>query len=146
MLVLSVCDGTSSDTGKNNDTNGVGPNGSSSGSEQCPNATAGTSSVDFNSKTGRALKIGDRMEFELSQFLDGAPNGRNNYYGTTYLYIVGRGLVPWEARGVFRDSSTPIALEGETLFKNAACNSCHVDTFQTSYTPIRKWSGGKKKT
>ena len=67
-----------------------------------------TRSVDFNSKTGKALQVGDRMEFELSQFLDGVPNGRNNYYGTTYLYIVGKGLVPWEARGVFGDFSTEL--------------------------------------
>ena len=40
------------------------------------------------------------MEFELSQFLDNsveAFGGRANYYGTTYLYIVGEGLVPWQA-------------------------------------------------
>lgn len=77
-----------------------------------------TRSVNFNSKTGMALQPGDRMEFELSQFLLGPPNGRANYYGTTYLYIVGEGLVPWEARGVFGDFSTeredsyPIAQQG----------------------------------
>jgi len=65
-----------------------------------------TRSVSFNSKTGSPLQVGDRLEFELSQFLDAVPNGRNNYYGTTYLYIVGQGLVPWEARGVFGDFAT----------------------------------------
>ena len=50
--------------------------------------------------------------------LQGTPNGRDNYYGTAMLYIVGQGLVPWEARGVFGDFSTeledsyPIAEEG----------------------------------
>ncbi len=77
-----------------------------------------TRSVNFNAKTNAPLQVGDRMEFELSQFLFGVPVGRNNYYGTTHLYIVGQGLVPWEARGVFGDFSTeredsyPIAQEG----------------------------------
>ncbi len=77
-----------------------------------------TRSVSFNPKTGTALQVGDRMEFELSQFLQGVPNGRNNYYGTAFLYIVGQGLVPWEARGTFGDFSSeledsyPIAQEG----------------------------------
>lgn len=62
--------------------------------------------VNRNPITGGPLQVGDRMEFELSQFLDAPPNGRENYYGTTFLYIVGRGLVPWEARGVFGDAST----------------------------------------
>ena len=65
-----------------------------------------TRSVNKNATTGELLKVGDRMEFEMSQFLDGTPNGRDNYYGTTYLYVVGKGLVPWEARGVFGDLST----------------------------------------
>src|SRR5690606_7034573 len=37
---------------------------------------------------------------EISQFLDpSVPNGRAAYYGTTYLYIVGEGLVPWDVGG-----------------------------------------------
>ena len=63
-------------------------------------------SVSRNAVTGAPLRVGDRMEFEMSQFLDAPPNGRSNYYGTAFLYIVGRGLVPWEARGVFGDGST----------------------------------------
>ncbi|MDB5048466.1 MAG: bglA1 [Fibrobacteres bacterium] len=55
----------------------------------------------------RPIKIGDRMEMEVSQFLDGPPEGRENYYGTVVLYIVGSGgLVPWEPKGVFGDAST----------------------------------------
>jgi len=65
-----------------------------------------TRSVRTNAKTRRPLAVGDRIEFELSQFLDAPPNGRENYYGTAFLYVVGRGLVPWEARGVFGDDST----------------------------------------
>lgn len=77
-----------------------------------------TRSVSFNPKTGAPLQIGDRLEFELSQFLDGVPNGRNNYYGSAILYVVGEGVVPWEARGVFgdpqteREDSYPMAPEG----------------------------------
>ena len=65
-----------------------------------------TRSLNFNQKTGAPLQVGDRLEFELSQFLSGVPAGRNNYYGTAILYIVGEGVVPWEARGVFGDPST----------------------------------------
>jgi CxxC motif-containing protein (DUF1111 family) len=46
----------------------------------------------------RPLQIGDRMEIELSQFLLNPRNGRNNYYGTTFLYVVGQGIVPWYAK------------------------------------------------
>lgn len=65
-----------------------------------------TRSLSFNPKTGQPLRLGDRLEFELSQFLDAVPQGRNNYYGTALLYVVGEGLVPWEARGVFGDPTT----------------------------------------
>ena len=65
-----------------------------------------TRSLNFNQKTGAQLQVGDRLEFELSHFLANVPNGRNNYYGTAILYIVGQGIVPWEARGVFGNPST----------------------------------------
>jgi len=56
----------------------------------------------FNAREGRNIRIGDKMEFELSQFLDhSVPHGRSAYYGTTYLYIVGEGLVPWDVTGAF---------------------------------------------
>ncbi|MFT6276534.1 MAG: putative lipoprotein with Yx(FWY)xxD motif, partial [Halioglobus sp.] len=63
-----------------------------------------TRSVSLNPLTGMALRVGDRMEFELSQFLTGTPNGRDNYYGTAILYIVGQGVVPWEAQGLSQNS------------------------------------------
>ena len=75
-------------------------------------------SVNHNSKYNRPLQVGDRMEFELSHFLNAVPNGRNHYYGTAILYIVGQGIVPFEARGVFgeplteREDSYPIPLAG----------------------------------
>jgi CxxC motif-containing protein (DUF1111 family)/predicted lipoprotein with Yx(FWY)xxD motif len=65
-----------------------------------------TRSLNYNQKFNRPLQVGDRLEFELSHFLDAVPNGRNNYYGTAILYIVGQGVVPWEAHGVFGDNAT----------------------------------------
>ncbi|RZK47371.1 MAG: hypothetical protein EOO94_00830 [Pedobacter sp.] len=46
----------------------------------------------------RPIKIGDKLEIEVSQFMDKAtlPRGRDHYYGSTFLYIVGKGLVPWD--------------------------------------------------
>ena len=67
-----------------------------------PSATPGETdyhyraTINQNSNEGnRALRIGDRVEIEISQFLLAPRNGRNNYYGTTMLYIVGQGIVPW---------------------------------------------------
>jgi len=65
-----------------------------------------TRSVNFNSKTGQPLTVGDRMEFELSQFLQGVPRGRNAYYGTTFLYIVGEGIMPWFTKGSIEDPTS----------------------------------------
>lgn len=62
--------------------------------------------VDQRYPTGGALQIGDRIEIEISMFLAGATNGRNNYYGTTILYIVGQGIVPWE--GITLPSGPPL--------------------------------------
>ena len=56
----------------------------------------------FNAREGRNIQIGDKLEFEMSQFLDHTvPHGRSAYYGTSYLYIVGEGLVPWDVTGAF---------------------------------------------
>ncbi|GAA3946379.1 di-heme oxidoredictase family protein [Allohahella marinimesophila] len=51
----------------------------------------------YNCREGRPIQKGDKLEFEISQFLDERtlPRGRSNYYGTTFLYIVGEGIVPW---------------------------------------------------
>lgn len=59
--------------------------------------------ANYNVKENRPLQVGDRMEFELSQFLDSPPHGRDNYYGSAILYIVGEGVVPWQTRGVWED-------------------------------------------
>ena len=61
--------------------------------------------VNYNNTFNRAIQIGDRMEIEISQFLDAPPVGRANYYGTATLYIVGQGgMVPWEEQGQYLDS------------------------------------------
>ena len=52
----------------------------------------------------RPLQIGDRVEIEISQFIQAPLHGRNNYYGTVMLYVVGQGIVPWEASGALQDS------------------------------------------
>ena len=53
------------------------------------------------------LATGQQMEIEVSQFLNGVPEGRSNYYGTTYLYMVGEGgMVPWYTVGDFADKSS----------------------------------------
>lgn len=53
------------------------------------------------------LAVGQLMEIEVSQFLDNPPVGRENYYGTVFLYEVGHGgLVPWYAAGDFADQSS----------------------------------------
>lgn len=67
-----------------------------------------THAVSFNAREGRPLQVGDRMEFELSQFLDAPPRGRSNYYGTVFLYVVGQGIEPWLGQGPIRDSQ-PLA-------------------------------------
>lgn len=62
----------------------------------------------YNGQEKREIRIGDKMEIEVSQFLakEGL-EGRDNYYGTTYLYMVGGGgMVPWDTRGVFGDAAT----------------------------------------
>jgi len=65
------------------------------------------------------LAVGQHMEIEVSQFLLGVPEGRANYYGTTYLYQIGvGGMVPWKTVGDFddkssqRENSHPIAQNG----------------------------------
>ena len=47
----------------------------------------------------RPLEVGDSIELEFSPFLLMPKNGRSNYYGTTMLYVVGQGIVPWMGVG-----------------------------------------------
>ena len=57
-----------------------------------------TATVARQMPENRPLRVGDRVEVELSQFLLAPRHGRNNYYGTAFLYVVGRGVVPWYAK------------------------------------------------
>ncbi len=63
-------------------------------------------SQTLNSKLpeNRPLQIGDRVEIEISQFIQAPVHGRNNYYGTAILYLVGQGIVPWQGLGPLLDS------------------------------------------
>ena len=64
-----------------------------------------TTTLTFNPKENRAIRIGDRLELEISQFLQSPTHGRSNYYGTAVLYVVGKGgLQPWEGQGPQLDS------------------------------------------
>jgi CxxC motif-containing protein (DUF1111 family) len=63
-----------------------------------------TATVTSNHQENRPLRIGDRVEIEVSQFIQSPMNGRSNYYGTAILYVVGSGIVPWEAKGPLLDS------------------------------------------
>jgi CxxC motif-containing protein (DUF1111 family) len=72
-----------------------------------------TKSRTWNPKANRPIQVGDRLEFELSQFLDpSVPNGRANYYGTAFLYIVGEGIVPWYTASSEREDSFKIPEAG----------------------------------
>jgi len=66
--------------------------------------------VTINAKEKRPIKIGDKIEIEVSQFFGKLPEGEKfNYYGTVVLYIVGStGMVPWENHGADQDK-TPLA-------------------------------------
>lgn len=66
-----------------------------------------TTTITFNNLTRQPLAMGDRMEFEFSPFLVAPKNGRKNYYGTAFLYVIGQGLSPWQATGE-RQQSTPL--------------------------------------
>jgi CxxC motif-containing protein (DUF1111 family) len=79
---------------------------------------------------GRPLRLGDRMEIEISQFLLGSTlrNGRENYYGTAFLYVVGEGVVPWYAR-VREETTDPAARESAS--------------FDSYPLPESAWLGGR---
>ncbi|TYK66109.1 di-heme oxidoredictase family protein [Colwellia echini] len=62
-------------------------------------ATAGDTALGNFGYDSPPIAIGDLMEFEISQF-SGTLNGeiiggQTNYYGSTFLYIAGSGIVPW---------------------------------------------------
>ena len=54
-----------------------------------------TATITTKVPENRPFQLGDRVEIEISQFLLAPRHGRNNYYGTVLLYVVGQGIVPW---------------------------------------------------
>lgn len=64
------------------------------------------SAIDIDGEE-HPLAVGQLMEIEVSQFLNAPPEGRDNYYGTTFLYEVGKGgMVPWYTVGDFADKAS----------------------------------------
>ena len=100
-----------------------------------PSATPGETDYNYsatiseNTQLFRPIRVGDRVEIEISQFLAAPRNGRSNYYGTTLLYIVGEGLVPW-AQG------NDVGFDGGIV--------ANVNQSLDSYPiPTKGWLGGK---
>lgn len=85
-----------------------------------------TATVQNKFPENRPLQVGDRMEVELSQFLLNPRNGRNNYYGTTFLYIVGQGILPWYAKD----------------WEEATNKVVGVTSFDSYALPVETWLGG----
>ncbi|MFT7559713.1 MAG: CxxC motif-containing protein (DUF1111 family)/predicted lipoprotein with Yx(FWY)xxD motif [Flavobacteriales bacterium] len=58
------------------------------------------------------IGVGENMEFEMSQFLLNPDVGRNNYYGTSYVYVTGQlGLHAFEWERGSKDG-VPITADG----------------------------------
>lgn len=100
-----------------------------------PSATPGetdynySADISFNTQLGRPIQVGDRVEIEISQFLQAPRNGRTNYYGTTLLYIVGEGLVPWG--------------QGSDLGFNGGHIGNVIQRLDSYPIPTKGWLGGK---
>ena len=69
------------------------------------------------------------MEVEISQFLLDPRHGRNNYYGTVLLYIVGQGIVPWA--------------EGQDLGFNGGIVGSVNQSLDSYPLPTNAWLGGQ---
>ena len=77
----------------------------------------------------RPLQIGDRIELEISQFILAPVHGRNNYYGTVILYIVGQGIVPW--------------LEGQDMGLTGGIVNGSNQNLDSYPLPTNAWLGGQ---
>jgi len=73
-----------------------------------------TTTIEQYYPENRPLEIGDRIEVELSQFLLAPRNGRTNYYGTAFLYVVGQGVLPWYAK--YKEEATDPAARESASF------------------------------
>jgi len=88
-----------------------------------------TASIAANAQFNRPLQLGDRVEIEISQFLLAPRHGRNNYYGTALLYIVGQGIVPWA--------------EGQDLGFNGGIVGNVNQSLDSYPLPTNAWVGGQ---
>jgi CxxC motif-containing protein (DUF1111 family) len=93
-----------------------------------------TVTITANPQNNQSLHVGDRIEVEISQFLNGQVHGRANYYGTVFLYIVGQGVVPWGSSAVFCDQTTDN--DGPVV----AGIRTNIDSYPL---PTNAWLGGK---
>ncbi len=102
------------------------------------NASATAGEIDYNYSAtisqnaqfgNRPLTNGDRVEVEISQFLNAPRHGRNNYYGTVLLYIVGQGIVPWG--------------EGQDLGFNGGIMGSVNQSLDSYPLPTNAWLGGQ---
>ncbi len=99
----------------------------------------------------RPLRVGDRIEMEIAQFLS-APSihpagSRNNYYGTALLYQVGggkgdqpNGLIPWEGKPTLdTDDNGNVIVCNPVSNDEPTCPTVY-DSFPL---PLKGWSGGR---
>jgi CxxC motif-containing protein (DUF1111 family) len=88
-----------------------------------------TATINSNSQFNRPLQMGDRVEIEISQFLLSPRHGRDNYYGTVLLYVVGQGILPWE--------------EGQDMGLNGGVVGNVNQSLDSYPLPTNAWLGGK---
>jgi CxxC motif-containing protein (DUF1111 family) len=88
-----------------------------------------TATINANAQFNRPLQMGDRVEIEISQFLLAPRHGRDNYYGTVLLYVVGQGIVPWE--------------EGQDRGLNGGVVGNVNQSLDSYPLPASAWLGGK---
>jgi len=88
-----------------------------------------TAKITANAQFNRPLQIGDRVEIEISQFLLDPRHGRDNYYGTVLLYVVGQGIVPWQ--------------EGKDLGLNGGIVGNVNQSLDSYPLPTNAWLGGR---
>lgn len=104
-----------------------------------------------NNLPQRPLKIGDRIEMEVAQFLDAGsvhPAGsRNNYYGTALLYLVGggkgdqpKGIVPWIGKPTLDTDGNGNPLKCNPVSNNEPNCPTVEDSFPL---PQNAWLGGR---
>jgi CxxC motif-containing protein (DUF1111 family) len=88
-----------------------------------------TAAINSNYQYNRPLQLGDRVEIEISQFLLAPRHGRNNYYGTVLLYVVGLGIVPWA--------------EGQDMGFNGGVIGNVNQSLDSYPLPTNAWTGGQ---